>query len=62
VLGPIAVGATVGVSQPLFESTHGYASMWLVIGLPVLLAAFLLKPLEATTVDGGPATGRINIP
>ena len=62
VLGPIAVGAAVGVSQPLFESTHGYASMWLVIGLPVLLAAFLLKPLEATTVEGGPASGRINIP
>jgi hypothetical protein len=57
VLGPIAVGAAVGVSQPVFESTHGYASMWLVIGLPVLLAAFLLKPLEATTVEGGPASG-----
>jgi MFS family permease len=46
VLGPIAVGAVVGISQPLFESTHGYASMWLVIGLPVLLAAILLKQLE----------------
>jgi MFS family permease len=46
VLGPIAVGAAVGVSQPVFESTHGYASMWLIIGLPVLLAAFLLKPLD----------------
>jgi MFS family permease len=47
VLGPIVVGAVVGVSQPLFESTNGYASMWLVIGLPVLLAAILLKQLEA---------------
>jgi MFS family permease len=46
VLGPVAVGAAVGVSQPVFSSTHGYASMWLVIGLPVLLAAFLLKLLE----------------
>ena len=53
VLGPIVVGAVVGVSRPLFESTHGYASMWPVIGIPVLLAAFLLKPLEATTVQGG---------
>jgi MFS family permease len=52
VLGPIAVGAAVGISQPVFESTHGYASMWLVIGLPVLLAAILLKALEATTVGG----------
>lgn len=47
VLGPIVVGAVVGVSQPVFESTDGYASMWLVIGLPVLLAAMLLKQLEA---------------
>ena len=49
VLGPIAVGAAIGISEPLFTSTHGYASMWPVIGLPVLLAAFLLKPLEAAT-------------
>jgi MFS family permease len=49
VLGPIAVGAVVSVSQPVFSSTHGYASMWLVIGLPVLLAALLLKPLESMT-------------
>ena len=47
VLGPIAVGAGVGISQPVFESTHGYAAMWLIIGLPVLLAAVLLRPLEA---------------
>ena len=47
VLGPIAVGAAVGISQPLFESTHGYAAMWLIIGLPVLVAAVLLKTLEA---------------
>ena len=49
VLGPIAVGVAIGISEPLFTSTHGYASMWPVIGLPVLLAAFLLKPLEAAT-------------
>jgi MFS family permease len=48
VLGPIVVGAAIGISEPLFTSTHGYASMWPVIGLPVLVAAFLLKPLEAT--------------
>jgi hypothetical protein len=55
VLGPIVVGAAVGISEPLFTSTHGYASMWPVIGLPVLVAAFLLKPLEATTT-GSDAT------
>jgi MFS family permease len=47
VLGPVVVGAVIGLSRSLFSSTHGYASMWLVIGVPVLLAAFLLKPLES---------------
>jgi MFS family permease len=46
VLGPIVVGAAIGASKPVFGSTHGYASMWLVIGAAVLLAALLLKPLD----------------
>jgi hypothetical protein len=46
VLGPIAVGTAVGISQHVFESTHGYAAMWLIIGVPVLLAAVFLKRLE----------------
>ena len=46
VLGPIVVGAAIGASRSLFNSTHGYAAMWPVIGLPVLLAAFLLNMLE----------------
>jgi MFS family permease len=46
VLGPIAVGAAVGVSRPIFGSTHGYAALWPVIGIPVLVAAFLLARLE----------------
>jgi MFS family permease len=55
VLGPVVVGAVIGVTQSLFTSTHGYASMWLVIGVPVLLAAFLLGPLDS-------ARGRIGVP
>ena len=51
VLGPLAVGAAIVIAEPLFESTKGYGVMWLVIGLPVLLAAFLLKPLDATQGD-----------
>src|SRR5262249_13249982 len=46
VLGPIAVGAVIGASRSRFSSTHGYASMWLVIGAPVVLAAFLLNRLD----------------
>jgi MFS family permease len=42
VLGPVAVGAAVGVAGGLFPATHGYAAMWPVIGVPVLLAALLL--------------------
>jgi MFS family permease len=47
VLGPIAVGAVIGASHHLFSSTHGYAAMWLVIGVPVLVAALLLRVLES---------------
>jgi MFS family permease len=47
VLGPIAVGAAIGSSRSLFGATHGYAAMWLVIGVPVLLAALLLRAVEA---------------
>jgi MFS family permease len=46
VLGPLAVGAAVGAARSVFTSTHGYAAMWLVIGLPVLLAALMLSPLD----------------
>ncbi|MGH3003532.1 MAG: MFS transporter [Gaiellaceae bacterium] len=46
VLGPVAVGAAVGASHQLFASTHGYAAMWPVVGLPVLLAALLLRRLD----------------
>jgi MFS family permease len=52
VLGPIVVGAAVGVSGGLFDATHGYASMWLIIGVPVLIAAVLLKPLENAQKSG----------
>jgi MFS family permease len=48
VLGPVVVGATVTATRGLFSSTDGYASMWLVIGVPVLLAAVLLRRLETT--------------
>jgi MFS family permease len=51
VLGPIVVGAVIGVSRSVFSSTEGYASMWLVIGVPVVLAAILLRPLEPAEVE-----------
>jgi MFS family permease len=57
VLGPLAVGAAIGASRHLFSSTHGYAALWPVIAVPVLLAGLLLRRLEtpglapADTVD-----------
>ena len=51
VLGPIVVGALIGISRSAFSSTDGYASMWLVIGVPVLIAGFLLRPLEPAEVE-----------
>ena len=51
VLGRVVGGAVIGISRSVFSSTDGYASMWLVIGVPVLIAAFLLRPLEPAEVE-----------
>jgi MFS family permease len=56
VLGPVAVGAAVGASHGIFAATHGYGAMWPVIGLPVLLAAFLLKTLETARPEAATPT------
>ena len=50
VLGPIAVGTVIGLSRSLFSSTNGYASMWLVIGVPGVLAATLLTQLDTAAL------------
>jgi hypothetical protein len=46
VLGPVAVGAAIEALHGQFSSTHGYAAMWPVIGLPVLASLFLLRTLK----------------
>jgi hypothetical protein len=43
VLGPVLVGAAVAESSGVLSSTSGYAIMWPVIGLPVLLSLMLLR-------------------
>ncbi|NUR75049.1 MAG: MFS transporter [Thermoleophilia bacterium] len=55
VLGPIAVGTVIGLSRSLFSSTNGYASMWLVIGVPVVLAATLLTQLDTAALRASDA-------
>ncbi len=49
VLGPIVVGAAIGASHGLFPATDGYAAMWPVVGIPVLVAAALLRTLDTRT-------------
>jgi MFS family permease len=56
VLGPVVVGAMVTATRGVFSSTDGYASMWLVIGAPVLLAAILLKRLETPKTSTTPSS------
>jgi MFS family permease len=54
VLGPILVGAAVDLFPGTFASTHGYAVMWPVIGIPVLATVLLLRTFEpqAETAPG----------
>lgn len=47
VLGPLLVGGAVGASDHLLTATHGYAAMWPVIGIPVLLSLPLLVRMRA---------------
>jgi MFS family permease len=46
VLGPIAVGAAIEASRSQLEATNGYAAMWPVIGIPVLVSVYFLRKLE----------------
>ena len=43
-IGPPIVGVTIDVAGTFLESTDGYAAMWLIVGLPVLLVIpFVIK-------------------
>jgi MFS family permease len=58
VLGPLVVGFAVDRSTSLFSATHGYAAMWPVIGLAVLISVPLLRRLEPQgSVETRSATG-----
>ena len=55
VLGPIVVGAAVGLSDQWLRATHGYAAMWPAIGIPVLLSLLLVRrmpPYVASASQG----------
>jgi MFS family permease len=46
VLGPVLVGAAVSASSSALSSTHGYAIMWPMIGVPMLASLALLRLLR----------------
>jgi MFS family permease len=46
IAGPIAVGGAVDLFRGLFTSTHGYAAMWPVVGIPVLASLFLIGGID----------------
>jgi MFS family permease len=56
VLGPVVVGAAVDAFRPELTATDGYAAMWPVIGVPVLLSVLLLRLIGDP--DEAPAGGR----
>lgn len=46
ILGPIVVGISIDVLQPLFPATNGYGAMWIAIGAPILLSLPFLAALR----------------
>lgn len=46
ILGPVAVGVAIELARPLFASTNGFAAMWPVVGIPVLLSLAFLPAME----------------
>ncbi|HWA65695.1 MAG TPA: MFS transporter [Mycobacteriales bacterium] len=46
VLGPVLVGAVISAFSSTLSSTHGYAAMWPMIGVPILLTIPLLRMLR----------------
>jgi MFS family permease len=54
VLGPVLVGAAVTAFATTLSSTSGYAIMWPVIGLPVLLSLLLLRRFDAVAAVAPP--------
>jgi maltose/moltooligosaccharide transporter len=57
VLGPILVGVSIDVLQPLFPATNGYGAMWIALGAPILLSLPFLAALrrEEPEVEALPA-------
>jgi MFS family permease len=50
-LGPVLAGAAISLGRPLFESTDGYAAMWGVCAVAVLISIPVLRRLRRAAQD-----------
>lgn len=48
VLGPLAVGVAIDAFSHQLPATNGYAAMWPVVGVPVLVSTLLLHRIDGT--------------
>lgn len=65
VLGPLIAGAAIDFLKPVFSSTQGYAAMWPVLAIPILLSLPLLPSLrraESRSAERGGGSGRSRDP
>jgi MFS family permease len=59
--GPLGVGALIDIFGPFFDSTDGYAVMWLAVGFPILVSVPFVVALarseerRSTRTDSPPA-------
>ncbi|MFQ5425478.1 MAG: MFS transporter [Gaiellales bacterium] len=47
-IGPIVVGVSIDIAGTFLESTEGFAAMWVIVALPVLLVLPLVARLSGT--------------
>jgi MFS family permease len=53
-LGPLLAGAAIDLLSGTLEETHGYAALWPILGVPVLLSIPLVWRLSAAERQAGP--------
>ena len=53
VVGPLITGVAIDVLKGVFPTTHGYAAMWPVLSVPILLATPLVVRLRRAESRSG---------
>ena len=52
-IGPLLAGIAIDLLSPYLEDTHGYAALWPILAVPILLAMPLVAALSAAERDVG---------